>query len=127
MRVRVVGQSEAAKSLRGHLSTFAPDLALVDSGPDFTVEIRTERGAYVTVDGVDGRLESLVVTYLAEELGQVLVQRAGGNRRDDLVVVGIPDGMDQPAEKALFRALASGLSGKRPEGDKPVWWKKRLW
>lgn len=126
MRVQIVGQTEAAKSLRGHLTTLS-DLAVVDSGADFIVQIREERGEYVTVDGVDGHLEGLVVTYLAEEMGNVLVKRGGGNRRDDLVVVGIPEGQDQPVERGLFRALSGGLAGKRSEKDQPVWWKRRLW
>jgi len=126
MRVQIVGNTEAAKALRGHLTTLS-DLAVVDTGADFIIDVRSTASEFVTVDGVDGHLEGIVTTYLAEEMGQVLVKRGGGNRRDDLIVVGIPEGQDQPAEKALFRALSGGLTGKRAEKDAPVWWKRRLW
>src|SRR5438132_14212208 len=120
MRIKVLGEGEVAKTLRGHLAAFS-HVAVVDVLQDFTVEIRQEAGPAATIDGVDGPLEAHVLQQLAEAVGHVLVKRQGGNQRDDTIIVGIPIEAEVKAERALFRALTGGMA-KVKRG----WWRRRL-
>ena len=134
MRVKVIGDGETAKTLRGYLSGFS-HAVVVEQAPDFTVKVRAEAGE-ATVDGVDGVLEQHVVNQLAEMLGSVTVKRASGTRRDDTsIVVGVPVGKEALAARALFRALAGGVARVSEEkaaevvppepAPKRPWW--RVW
>jgi hypothetical protein len=120
VRVKVIGHGEAAKALRGHLAAFS-DVAVVNALPDFTVELRGCLGEHPIVDGVEGALEAHLVSELAALCGQVLVQRAGGNQRDDMIVVSVPPHLEDKAERAIFRALTGRMAKVKPR-----WWRRRL-
>lgn len=111
MRVKIIGDNLAARTLKGYVEALG--YAVVDSLPDFTVEL-IEKGEEVIVDGIDCDLERKAIYYFEDlGIGRFILERAGGVRSDRELKVTYPVGKDPIIARGIARALleAFGIKG----------------
>lgn len=116
MRISVTGSFPTASGLRGLLQSH--DFHIVDHMPSYAIEIEEVEHSLQQpiVDGVDSEFERLVVAELAEQAGSVLIQRAGGVRREDKVKITLETNEHQRffVQRAVYRALCRLRKDKKP-------------
>lgn len=90
MRVRIVGDNDSARSVRGLL--VKAGVVVSEEAFDFEIVLNRTQEDFPRVDGVDCELERLVVTRLSERTNAgILLARPGGNRSDRKLVIALPN------------------------------------
>jgi hypothetical protein len=156
MRIKVTGECESARALRGLLrkAGFVVSDALPEVGPvaGYTITIEeSDQSGWIHVDSVDGELEAAVLRQITKlSTHPVSLDRPGGqvhSERELRVVVpagdaaqqhavefGVLRGLlevcapkpDQPAETPRASAAAEDKSAQAHAAPEGAWW-RRLW
>ncbi|HKW96609.1 MAG TPA: hypothetical protein VJN43_02700 [Bryobacteraceae bacterium] len=125
MRVLILGDSPAAKALRGHLARH--DFHLTSYQPDATVRIEEQPdAARPMLDGIHCELEQAILRHLRKQTATPIeIHTAGGVESDREVRIVVPatDEERRAVEVAVFRALLD-MSGQSIRGSqKRAWWR----
>lgn len=112
MRIELVGENEASKTLRGYIAHLG--YAVVDYAPTFTFYL-VEAGEDFIVDGVDSMLERRVLSHL-EDLGaeEFILKRANGVRSEFAIKITYPVGKGELVARACARAMQEAFIPKKP-------------
>lgn len=128
MRIRVEGECESARVLRGKLEA-AGYATQSQHGPDYVVTIGEQFGgpAPVILDGIDCRFEQEVLTHLHRQgVPRVWIQFEGGVQSDRAIKVLICDSAYQlSVEEALLNAILQH-TGKRQAWKRALPWYRRI-
>lgn len=124
MRVLILGDSPAAKALRGHLARH--DFHLTSYQPDATVRIEEQLDAvHPMLDGIHCELEQAILRHLRKQTATPIeIHTAGGVKSDREVRIVVPatDKERCAVEVAVFRALLD-ISGQSFGSQKRAWWR----
>lgn len=124
MRVLILGDSPAAKALRGHLARH--DFHLTSYQPDATVRIEEQLDAvHPMLDGIHCELEQAILRHLRKQTATPIeIHTAGGVESDREVRIVVPatDKERCAVEVAVFRALLD-ISGQSFGSQKRAWWR----
>jgi hypothetical protein len=93
-------------------------------GYSFTVELYEASTIYPMVDGVDCRLEALIVSRISDLAEtRIILDRAGPNRDDRKIVIGVPssfgDGQKANLERGIMQAIVQLLAGQQDAPQAP--------
>ena len=136
-RIRVDGTCAAADRLREYLHRY--NFVLVpDSSYGFRLTVET--GERLTIDSIDSPLERRILDLLQEKdrefpgIGQITVQRAGGNQDPRCAVLTVPD--DEQVQLGVALAVVMAISQIseqiEPAPDTPAarrapsWWRRLI-
>lgn len=115
MRIRVLGQPlESAVSVKDSLR--ASGVVVSDEGYSFTVELYDTSLLLPIVDGVDCRLEALIVSRISDLADtRIILDRPGSNHSDRHIRIGVPltftDSQKAQLERAVMQAIVQLLTG----------------
>lgn len=120
MRVNVLGDSGAARSVRGLLS--AAGFHVTTVMPLYTIEIE-QSGDDVVVDGIHSALEANIVTHIADCLeaagvqDEIRLHRIGGVTDDRAIKLVVPQ--DETKAAAIERGILRGMLDTRQTPARP--------
>jgi hypothetical protein len=118
MRICIVGESELAKVIRGHLGkTFA--MVESEGQADYTLDVRIEDVPSVVFDSVDGGLERNLYRHIRRLTPTPIETRtAGGVQDESKLVLLVPQ--DTENQKAVELGVVRGFLDLMNHGDKPI-------
>lgn len=115
MRIQVLGSCNSAVSIANYLR--AAGVLISNEAYNFTVEAYDAETIYPIVDGVDCRLEALIVSRISDLAEtRVILDRGGPNRSDMKIVIGIPslfsDSQKSQVERGIMQAVVQFLAAE---------------
>jgi len=122
MRIRVLGNSDSAASVRGMLNQDY-SVVVADAGYLYTVEIINTTSAIPTVDGVDSDWERRFIERISKAAGtDIMLLRAGGIQSDQYIRIGVPANSTQAlVEKGIFQAILQMVNSPRVTTENKTW------
>lgn len=108
MRIRVDGDCDSAKAVRGYL---ADGGFLVDDDVySYSVCVEETDSPVPVVDGIHCKLESEIVNAIAQLANtQVILDRPGANRSDRSIKIGVPVSFTTQQKDAVERGVRGGF------------------
>lgn len=119
MRVRVIGDNNAARALRSSLTRAG--IVVSDTFPWLSVTIEDGPAPDIVVDGVDSDLERYVVNHICDMAPGVYLARKGGIRSARALRIQVP-----PVD-ALLAAVERGCLRGIVEASKPKSRLRAIW
>lgn len=108
MRIRVLGDCDSAKAVRGYL--IDGGLLVDDTVYGYTVEIEETDSTIPVIDAIDSKLESAIVNAVAMLAGtQILLDRPGPNRSDTHIRISVPRSFSIVQKDAVERGIRGGF------------------
>lgn len=116
MRISIVGNNSAARTLKGYVEKSG--YLVTNVLPTYVINLEESIGD-VIVDGIDSELERRIIYHMEDlGVGKFILQRANGIRSDREIRIIYPIGRDEIVARAIARTISEKPSRK--------FWSKKL-